>query len=174
MPATLSLACPACRLAGAAVSLTALVCAAWILIAIVSDDRAAGGRLAACATGAPWPRLALDRDAHARRYAARLGLVDGSGGVFTDLLDREAWTAIDREVAQAQTSERLRGRLRWQGPGALAALGLAVALAGVLGWRARRTPGWLAAAGLLALSGLGLGAWAASLELGPGILAAWG
>ena len=164
---------PAWSLTCVGVSLVALVWAGWVLSAIASDDRAAGGRLAACASGAPWPRLALDRDAHARRYAARLGLGDGLGGVFIELLDREAWTAIDAEVTQAQVADRLRGRLRWQAPGALVALALTVLLAGALAWRARRTPAWLAGAGLMAFAALALAGWAITLEIGAGITAVW-
>ncbi len=113
----------------AGISTCALAIAAVCLITIVADDQAAGGRLAACAGGVPWPRMALDREAHARRYAGRLGLLDGQGGVFTELLDREAWTAIDAEVAQAAAADRLRQRLRWQAPLLLAAVALGMALA---------------------------------------------
>lgn len=164
---------PAWSLTCVGVSLVALAGAGWVLAAIASDDRAGGGRLAACASGAPWPRLAIDRAAHARRYAARLGLSDGLGGVFTELLDREAWAAIDAEVAQAQVADRLRGRLRWQAPGALVALALTVVLAGTLAWRARRMPAWLAGAGLVALAAFALAGWAITLGIGAGITAVW-
>ena len=153
-------------------ALVALIAAGWIRAAIASDDRAAGGRLAASAAGAPWPRLALDREAHARRYAGRLGLSDGMGGVFTDLLDRDAWLAIDAEVAEAQASERLRDRLRGPAIGALAALVLTLVTGLALAWRAPAA-GWRAAAGLLAAAALGLARWAQALHLPAGISAAW-
>jgi hypothetical protein len=159
-------------LTSAIATVIALIAAGSIVAAVARDDRAAGGRLAASAAGAPWPRLALDRDAHARRYAGRLGLSDGMGGVFTDLLDREAWAAIDAEVAEAQASERLRTRLRGPAIGALVALALALVVAVVLAWRAPVAV-WRAAAGLLAAATLALAIWAHALDLPAGISAAW-
>lgn len=161
------------RAAATSLGIAALAAAAWMLAVITADDRAAGGRLAGSAAGAPWPRAALDRDAHARRYAARLGLIDGQGGVLPELLDREAWTAIDAEVVQAEAADRLRRRLRWQGPGVVAAIGAALSVAAALAWHARRAPAWLAAAGLLAVGAIAVAARADRLDVVAGALSAW-
>lgn len=78
-------------------------------------------RLRMLAAEESWRVPALQREAHAERFAARLGLIDGDGRPMPELLDRDAWRAIDGEIAHARAEGDLRAAVRGLAPLTIAA-----------------------------------------------------